>query len=92
MQRTSKLEVSNFSKLTCQNLSTAPINCVRYAEQAVYHKMASRAALYGTGTGTAKHGTTGHSGTAVPCLIVPPCQDLGLGTALWPVRRAVPCR
>ena len=27
----------------------------------------------------------------MPCLIVPPCRDLGLGTALRRISRAMPC-
>jgi len=58
--------------------------------------MANRAARHGTSTstvrhGTARHGTMRHGGSTVPCLIVPPCRDLGPGTALWAVSRAVPC-
>ena len=58
--------------------------------------MANQAARHDTGTSTvrhdtARHGTMWHGGLTVPCLTVPPCRDLGPGTALWAVNRAVPC-
>jgi len=58
--------------------------------------MANQAARHDTGTSTvrhdtARHGTMRHGGLTVPCPIVPPCRDLGPGTALWAVNRAVPC-
>jgi hypothetical protein len=73
------------------------VGLVRYRssnELSLY--MANRAARHGTGTSTARHGTTGH-GTArhgrrsVPCLLVPACWALGPGTALPVLNRAVSC-
>ena len=59
-------------------------------------ELAKRAARHGTSTGTArhgpaKHGTTRHGRLAMTCLLVPPCQGAGPGTALSGLSHVVPC-
>lgn len=72
----------------------APLSCTWSAVRQLY--MANWAAWHGTGTGMTKHDTGRHGimrrdSLVMPCLLVPPCQGRGPGTALCEVSRAVSC-
>jgi hypothetical protein len=81
----------------CGRRYAVPVRISNHPADHVQLYMANRATRHGTGTSTTRHGTAGHGtmrhdSLVVPCLIVPLCQGHGLGMALWPLNRVVPCR